>query len=138
MTRTKIIHSFPTLEVTSAELIIMKLIGAALTVISVLAGYGVASLAVLGTTATPPTWITFTTAIAIMVGFFTFRIRTTIRQEAHLKAVREYVCETVSHELLITEEELHRAINGETVLLSNGESIIVGRDGSTMNLAVLS
>jgi len=137
MTTTKIVHAFPALEITSSELILMKLIGAALTIISVVAGYGIGALATLGSGVFPPTWIIMVTAVAIMVGFFFFRIRSTIRQEAHLRAVRAYVCQAVSGTLAVNEDELLRAINGETVELGSGERIIVERDGSNMNLLVL-
>ena len=137
MTTTKIIHTFPALEITSSELILMKFIGAALTIISVVAGYGIGALVTLGSGAFPPTWIIMVTAVVIMVGFFFFRIRSTIRQEAHLRDVRAYVCHVVSGTLAVNEDELLRAINGETVELGSGERIIVERDGSNMNLLVL-
>lgn len=138
MTQTIIVHSFPTIKDSPSEMIVMKLLGSALTAVSVLAGYGVASLSVLGTNATPPTWVITITAVSIMALFFTMRIRSTIRHEANLKEARTYVCETLRHRFPISEKELLRAINGEIVALSNGDNIGVEEQGTRMSLVVLS
>lgn len=136
MTEPRVIHSFPALESTSSELIIMKLVGVGLTVVSVLAGYGVGALATLGSGTVPPTWVVALVAVAVMSCFFAVRIRGTIRNEALLKTVRQYICESVQGDIVINETELLRAIEGETVTVSNGETVTVERDGGTMSLLV--